>query len=83
MLVLTRRSGESIRIGDDVTVRVVEIHNGQVRLAIEAPRSIPVHREEVYRVVRDENVRAARLSPDANPSKLWPNKQGNDEGNRS
>ncbi len=71
MLVLTRRTGESIRIGDEVSVRVVDIQGNQVRLAIEAPREIPVHREEVYQVVRDENVKAAKLNPDTDPASLW------------
>jgi len=48
MLVLTRNTGESIRIGDDVTVRVLDAKNGRVRLGIEAPKSCPVHREEIY-----------------------------------
>jgi carbon storage regulator len=48
MLVLTRRSGESLMIGDNVTVTVVEIKGGQVRIAIDAPREVPVHREEIY-----------------------------------
>ena len=59
MLVLTRRLGESIRIGDDICVRVMDIQRNQVRVAIEAPREIPVHREEVYEQVQIENQRAA------------------------
>lgn len=49
MLVLTRRVGEAIMIGTDVVVKVVEVRGDQVRIAIEAPRSVPVHREEVHR----------------------------------
>ena len=67
MLVLSRRQGESIVIGDDVVVTIVEVRGGQVRVGIDAPRSIEVHREEVYREVAKENleaVRSAGQSPD-------------------
>lgn len=59
MLVLTRRVDESIMIGDDVRIVVVDVRGEQVKLGIEAPRSIPVHREEVYREIQEENRRAA------------------------
>ncbi|HLC26248.1 MAG TPA: carbon storage regulator CsrA [bacterium] len=59
MLVLTRKSGESIRIGDEITVTVMEIRGKQVRLGIEAPAETTVHREEVYRRVQEENRLAA------------------------
>ena len=48
MLILTRRIGESLMIGDDITVTIVGVKGGQVRLATEAPRQVPVHREEIY-----------------------------------
>lgn len=70
MLVLTRKLGESIRIGDDVLVRVVEIQNGSVRIAIEAPREIPVHREEIWNQVQAENRQAAN-TPQTDPAALW------------
>ena len=70
MLVLTRRLGESIRIGDDVLVRVVDVQAGAVRIAIEAPREIPVHREEVWNQVQAEN-RSAANAPAADPAALW------------
>ncbi|MBE3598860.1 MAG: carbon storage regulator CsrA [Limnochordaceae bacterium] len=59
MLVLTRRVDESIMIGDDIRILVVEVRGEQVKLGIEAPRSVPVHREEVYREIQEENRRAA------------------------
>src|SRR5690606_3919942 len=59
MLVLTRRRDESIMIGDDIRVTVVEVRGDQVKLGIDAPRSIPVHREEVYLETLEENRRAA------------------------
>ena len=48
MLILTRREGESIRIGHDVVITVMEIRGNQVRIGVEAPRSVQVHRAEVY-----------------------------------
>ena len=48
MLILTRKSGESITIGDDVKITVVEVKGKQVRIGIDAPRSYIIHREEVY-----------------------------------
>jgi carbon storage regulator len=71
MLVLTRRVGEVIRIGDDVSICILDIQRGQVRVAIDAPREIPVHREEVYQLVQDENRQAAEAARSADPSALW------------
>ena len=62
MLVLTRRAGESIVIGDDVRVVVLDVRGDTVRLGIEAPRSIQVHRAEVYAEVQAAN--AAAISPE-------------------
>ena len=53
MLVLTRKINESIVINDDVSVLVVEVRGDRVRLGIEAPKSVTVHRKEVYDVIRD------------------------------
>lgn len=47
MLVLSRKNGESIRIGNDIEVKIVGVRNGQVRIAIDCPREIPIVREEV------------------------------------
>lgn len=60
MLTLTRRSGERIRIGEDIIVTVREIHGNQVKLGIEAPRDIHVYREELYLKIVEAN-RAASL----------------------
>ncbi len=63
MLILTRRVGESVVIGDDIVVTVVEVRGDSVRIGIDAPRSVDVHREEVYRELQQANRQAA--SPDA------------------
>ena len=56
MLVLTRRPGESIVVGQDIVITVIEIKGGQVRIGIDAPREIDVYREEIYEQVRQENI---------------------------
>ncbi len=61
MLILTRKIGESIVIGDDIKITVVNIEGSQVRLGINAPRSIAVHREEVYERIVEENKMAVNF----------------------
>jgi len=56
MLVLSRRMDESVIIGEDVKVTVVDVRGNKVRLGITAPRSIPVHREEVYETISEERL---------------------------
>ena len=63
MLVLSRQRDETIMIGDDVEVTVVDIRGDKVRLGITAPREIQVHRKEVYEAIKRENQRAADLEP--------------------
>jgi len=60
MLVLTRKIDESIIIGDNIEVKVVEISGKSVKLGIEAPRELSVHRKEVYEAILRENIEAAR-----------------------
>lgn len=62
MLVLSRRSNESIVIGGDVVVTILEIRGDQVRLGIDAPRSVTVHREEVHAEIQRANRSAAEVS---------------------
>jgi len=54
MLILTRKVGESLKIGDDVSIIVLGVKGNQVRLGIDAPESVPVHREEIYNKIQDE-----------------------------
>ena len=63
MLVLSRQRDESIMIGDNIVVTIVDIRGDKVRLGINAPTEIPVHRQEVYEAIQRENVRASRLEP--------------------
>ena len=67
MLVLSRRPGESIVIGNDIVVTVLEVRGGQIRIGIDAPRNLQVHREEVYQEVCRENEKAvASMGSDSN-----------------
>ncbi len=59
MLMMTRRAGEKIILGDDIVIEVVEVTGNTVRLGVNAPRSLPVYREEIWAAVRAENEAAA------------------------
>ena len=61
MLVLSRQRDESIIIGDNIVVTIVDIRGDKVRLGIEAPRDIPVHRQEVYEAIQREGNHSGRL----------------------
>lgn len=63
MLVLSRHRDESIMIGDDVVVTIVDIRGDKVRLGINAPQDVPVHRQEVYEAIQRENRRASQITP--------------------
>lgn len=64
MLVLTRKSGEGIRIGDDIKVVVLEVKENHIKLGIDAPHDLSVHREEIYLKIREDNIRASELPSD-------------------
>jgi len=64
MLVLSRRRDESIIIGDNIVVTIVDIRGDKVRLGIDAPGEIPVHRREVYEAIQRENLRASQIEPE-------------------
>lgn len=72
MLVITRKSGERICLGDDVTVTVLDIAGSTVRLGIEAPSEIPVYRHEIWAAVKEENRAAANASIKDLPSSKKP-----------
>ena len=55
MLILTRRVGETVRVGDDISLTVLGVKGNQIRVGIEAPRSVAVHREEIYIRIQEEN----------------------------
>ncbi|MBX5475015.1 MAG: carbon storage regulator CsrA [Thermoleophilia bacterium] len=68
MLVITRKSGERIRIGDDITVTVLEIAGSSVRIGIDAPANVAIYRHEIWEEAARENQAAASTSVDELPS---------------
>jgi len=64
MLVLTRKSGEGIVIGDDITIKVIEMKGGGVRIGIDAPKSSKIYRQEVYDRIIEENRQAVEWDID-------------------
>jgi carbon storage regulator len=67
MLIITRRPGERIVLGDEIVVTVMEISGQTARIGIEAPQAVPVYREEIWEAVKQENEAAARAAGDALP----------------
>lgn len=64
MLILTRRVGESLNIGDDIKITLLGIKGNQVRIGIDAPRDVEVHREEIYDKIKRETRKANRKMPE-------------------
>ncbi|PID72055.1 MAG: carbon storage regulator [Desulfobulbus propionicus] len=60
MLVLTRKAGEGIVVGDNITIKIIELKSGGVRIGIDAPRETKIYRQEVYDRIRQENIEAAK-----------------------
>ncbi|MFZ5832723.1 MAG: carbon storage regulator CsrA [Planctomycetota bacterium] len=75
MLVLSRKKNESIVINDDITIVVVEIRGDKVRLGVEAPKEVPVHRREVFDAIRRNEV----VSRDKSPSPVEPASRGDED----
>ena len=69
MLILSRRSTESVKVGDRVTVTVLRVKGNQVRLGIDAPKSVAVHREEIYAKICAE--RGTELRRASDPGQVW------------
>ncbi len=81
MLLLTRKLGENIRIGDDVKITIVEVKGNHVKLGIDAPPSVKVHREEIYERIQAENRRAREAQAQNGGSSATPPKPRDDEAN--
>ncbi|MEI3600049.1 MULTISPECIES: carbon storage regulator CsrA [unclassified Oceanobacillus] len=64
MLVLTRKKNEAIQIGDDIEIKVLGMEGDQVKLGIEAPKSVDIHRKEIYLDIKEQNNAAANLTLD-------------------
>ncbi|HXW69429.1 MAG TPA: carbon storage regulator CsrA [Dissulfurispiraceae bacterium] len=64
MLVLTRKTGQIITIGDEIRIKVVDVGNGIVKLGIEAPRELPIFREELYEKLKQLNRESAKMDMD-------------------
>jgi len=62
MLILTRKLGESITIGDDIKITFLETKGKQIRIGIEAPPHIAVHREEIYNLIKEQNIEAVKVA---------------------
>ena len=65
MLIITRRPGEKVMLGDDVVIEVIEVSGSSVRIGIAAPKSVPVYREEIWRSVKEEHASAAATDPES------------------
>ena len=65
MLVLTRKAGQTINIGDDIRIKILEIGNGFVKMGIEAPKELPIYREELYEKLKQLNKESARMNIDS------------------
>lgn len=59
MLILTRRTGESLKVGDNITVTVLSVTGNQVKIGVDAPKSVSVHRQEIYDKIQEEKGKAS------------------------
>ncbi|GAQ94249.1 carbon storage regulator [Thermodesulfovibrio aggregans] len=70
MLVLTRKTGQSIRIGDDIIVKIIDVDGSQVKIGIEAPKGVLIFREELYEKIKESNIEALKASKELRPEDL-------------
>lgn len=77
MLILTRKAGESLYLGDDIKVTVLKVQGGQVKLGLDVPKTLTVYREEVYLRIKEENLMAVQASDQdlMMATQLWSRKQ--------
>lgn len=75
MLVITRKLGERITIGDDIVITLIEIKGSQARIGIEAPREISIHRQEIFDRIRQENLNSSKIHDEdlTRATTLWNN----------
>lgn len=66
MLILSRKIDEKIKIGNDITITLIDVHGDQVKIGIEAPKNVKVFRQEVFDAIQSENKAAAVENPDEN-----------------
>jgi carbon storage regulator len=76
VLILTRKIGETVTIGDDIRVQVVEVKGHQVRLGITAPMECAVHREEIFLRIQEQNLQSSETQPEdlLSAAELWTKK---------
>ncbi|MDR3203452.1 MAG: carbon storage regulator CsrA [Deltaproteobacteria bacterium] len=79
MLILTRKIGEAVNIGDEIKVQVVDVKGRQVRLGITAPTDWSVHREEIFLRIKEQNLQSTSTAPTdlENAAKLWEGRKPN------
>ncbi|MBQ5999440.1 MAG: carbon storage regulator CsrA [Treponema sp.] len=64
MLILSRKTDQQIKIGDDISITIIDIHGDQVKIGVEAPRNVKVFRQEVFNAIKSENTAAATVNTD-------------------
>ena len=64
MLILSRKTDQQIKIGDDITITIIEIRGDQVKIGVEAPKNVKVFRQEVFSAIKNENTQASVLQPE-------------------
>jgi carbon storage regulator len=69
MLILTRKLGETIAIGDDITITFLDIRGKQMRIGVSAPKNVPIHRGEIYQLIQEQNMQAA--ASDVKLQDIW------------